>query len=104
MSKQGYLDMCEALGSEPLPEEMPVDSSDLAYETIISLNCYGMLSETWSSMGTYMGKSMADLTNIMRLLRVTEIEEEYVINTVTLLDSMVSKDIARKQKQQASKK
>ena len=103
MSKQGYLDMCEALGSEPLPEEMPVDPSDLAYETVLALNCYGMLSENWSSMGTYMGKSISELSSIMTLLKVTDIEEEYVIETVTLLDSIVSKDIARKQKQQAKK-
>ncbi len=98
-----YFEMCEAVGSEPIPEEIPVDSSDLAWETVQALNCYGMVSETWSSMGTYLGKNFSDLRSIMDLNRVTELEEDYTINTVRFIDGIVSRDIARKQKQ-ASKK
>ena len=103
MSKEGYFEMCEALGSEPIPEEIPVDSSDLSFETIQALNCYGMLSENWSGMGSYLGKNLADLLPILKLNKVLEEEIEYTIDTVRYIDQLVSKDIAQKQKQ-ASKK
>ena len=104
MSKQGYLDMCEALGSSPIPEEMPVEVEDFAYETILALNCYGMISDNWSSMGTYMGKHLFELSYVLDLNEVTKYEKEYVIETIRFIDNIVSKDIAQKQKQQSKAK
>lgn len=103
MSKETYFEMCEALNSEPIPEEVPVSPEDLYSETILAFDCYGMLSENWSSMGGYLGKNLADLLPIMDLNCVSNIEKEYVIDIVRFIDSIVTKDIAKRQKQ-ASKK
>ena len=104
MSKEAYFEMCEALGSEPIPEEIPVDPNDLAYETLLALECYGMLSDNWSSMGSYMGKHLFELGYVLDLSEVTTYEKEYVIDTVRYIDNLVSKDIAQKQKQQSKAK
>jgi len=104
MTKEGYFEMCEALGSKPIPEEIPVDVNDLAHETILALNCYGMLSDNWSSMGSYMGKHLFELGYVLELNEVSNIEKEYVIDTIRFVDNIVSKDIAQKQKQQSKAK
>ena len=103
MSKESYFEMCEALGSEPIPEEIPVDSTDLAYETILAIECYGMLTENWSGMGSYLGKDLSGLLSIMELKEVNYNDREYTMSIIMLIDQLVSEDIARKQKQ-ASKK
>ena len=104
MTKDLYYEMCEALGSTPIPEEVPIEAEDLAYETILALTCYGMISDNWSSMGTYMGKHLFELSYVLDLNEVDNIEKEYVIDTIRFIDSIVSKDIAQKQKQQSKAK
>ena len=104
MTKEAYLEMCEALGSEPVPSNVVIQFLPRMFGlNLQAVECYGMLSENWSAMGTYLGKNLADLLFIMEINKVEDYAKEYVIDTVRYIDSLVAEDIARKQKQQSKK-
>ena len=97
--------MCEALGTEPIPEEIPLDSSDMSYETIDAVECYRLLPDNFTGMGDYLGKDMSNLVNVFKLLNIPEHEKFYIIETIQYMDSLVIKDLTRKRKaQEASSK
>lgn len=49
--------MCEQLGNEPIPSEIPVEYADFPYEVQEAMNIFSILPDVWDGMsGTYMGK------------------------------------------------
>lgn len=96
--------MCEALGTEPDPNEMPIGQEDLLLESISALQCYHMLPSMWAGQGFYAGKDMTGLMNVFDLLKIAEDEREVIIQFIYVIDSVVSEDISRKQKEAMRKK
>lgn len=65
--------MCEMLGTEPDPLELPVDFSDLHSEVQEAFQIYNKLTDMWDSMnGSYMGKNIVGLLDIMTLYEVED--------------------------------
>ena len=54
--------MCEQLGTEPIPEEIPASFEDFPYVVQEALNIFSILPDNWEGMsGTYMGKDYSIL-------------------------------------------
>jgi hypothetical protein len=98
MTKEAYFEMCEALGNEPIPEEIPLDASDMSYETMSAVQCYKLLPDNYTGMGDYLGKNLSNLSNIYDLLNIPNHEKEYILESILYMDNLVIKDIARKRK------
>lgn len=74
MSKESYYDMCDMLGTEPDPNEVPVEFSDLYLDIQEAYYVYIMLQDTWDQMnGSYTGKNYSGILDILEL---NEIEDK----------------------------
>jgi hypothetical protein len=66
MSKEQYLLMCEQLGNEPIPEEIPAEYEDFPYTVQEAIQIFSILPDNWEGMsGTYMGKDYSILPYLM---------------------------------------
>ena len=69
--------MCEQLGKEPDPSEMPPDDMDFPLEVQQAMVIHTVLPDRWDGMsGSYMGK---DWSSLSTLLDVYEIEERRLV-------------------------
>ncbi len=95
MTKDTYLDMCEALGSDPIEDEIPVDYEDFHYDVQEALSVYHKLRDEWDTMnGNYMGKSYAGLLDIFTILEVPLEDHKTLYNLIGIIDTHRSKAIA----------
>ena len=63
--------MCEALGSEPVEEDIPVEFVDLPDEVQQSLEVYSYLPDRWEGMsGTFMGKDYTIAFELFKTFKV----------------------------------
>lgn len=73
MTKEAYFEMCEVLETEPVPEEIPIEFSDLHSEVQEAYLIFNMLQDTYNAMsGTYTGKSYSGIVDIMTLYEVDD--------------------------------
>lgn len=104
MTKEAYYEMCEALGSEPIESEAPVELSDFPYEVRVCFNIYGLLRDMWDHMsGQYLGKDFGTLFEYFKMYKVDT--EDYLLHTSLLqsIDVARSKVLASKRQAAASK-
>lgn len=101
MTKQTYYEMCEALGTEPLESEMPVELDDFPDEVQEAINVYYKLRDEWDTMnGIYLGKSYNGLADILDMFEVEKCDRRYMLEWFSVLDAERSKIIdAKKPKQ-----
>lgn len=86
MTKEAYLDMCEMLGSQPLEEEIPVEMDDFPLEVQEAFQVYHNLLDVWEGMsGTYQGKNLAGLQEIMSILKVDD--QLVTLNLIQVIDA-----------------
>lgn len=98
MTKDAYLDMCEALGSEPLDSEIPVEFEDLAPEVQNVLGIYFKLKDEWDTMnGYYMGKNYSGIADIFTILEVPKEDWKITFELIGIIDKHRSNSI-RKEK------
>ena len=58
MTRDTYFEMCEALGTEPVEEEIPVEFEDFCLDVQEALSIYQKLRDEWDYMGgNYIGKN-----------------------------------------------
>ena len=104
MTKDSYFEMCEALGSDPVESEIPIELSDFPYEVRTCFNIYYLLRDIWEGMsGSYMGK---DYTNVIDYLKIHAVEpEDYIlyISLIQNIDAARATLLASKKKAAASK-
>lgn len=94
MTKEAYYEMCEALGTEPLEEEIPIEMDDFPEEVQEAIVIYYKLRDEWDSMnGIYMGKSYAGLMDILNIMEVEPRDRKYVLEWIAVMDSARSKAI-----------
>lgn len=73
MTKDQYFEMCEMMKSEPIESEIPVEFEDLNEDIQYTIGVYNMLQDNWDTMnGTYLGKNLAGLTDIFRIMEVDD--------------------------------
>lgn len=101
-----YLNMCEQLGKEPDPDEMPVDVADFPYELQEAFFIHQLLPDRWDgSSGSYTGKDWAALEG---LLREFDIENKrqcilFIKNIEARNMNKINKQLARERKKAESK-
>ena len=95
MTKAAYFEMCEALGSEPLEEEIPVDYEDLLVDVQEALSMYHKLRDEWDTMnGVYLGKSYAGILDIFEIQGVLVEDRKTLYDLIGIIDTHRSKAIA----------
>ena len=84
------------MGNEPIESEIPVELSDLPELVQISFQVYGYLKDIWEgSTGTYMGKDIPNIFQILEILDINEkSERKLILELVVLIDSARSKQIS----------
>jgi len=95
MTKDDYFEMCEALGTEPVDDEIPVDYEDLNIDVQEALGIYQKLRDEWDSMnGIYLGKNYVGLVDILELLDVPVEDRRTQFELIGIIDRHRSKAIA----------
>ncbi len=104
MTKETYLEMCEALGSEPIEAEIPVEYDDLLVDVQEALGIYSKLRDEWDTMnGHYLGKSYAGIMDIFSILEVPPEDRKTVFSLISIIDSIRSVVIAENKPKSDSK-
>ena len=92
MTKEAYYEMCEALGTEPDPEEIPVEMDDFPDEVQEAVGLYYKLRDDWDTMnGVYMGKSYVGLRDILDIMEIPIEDRKYVLDWISVMDAARSK-------------
>lgn len=88
MTKDAYFEMCDALGSEPLPEEIPIELDDFPIEVQQSIAVYYKLRDEWDNFnGVYLGKSYAGFTDIIDILEVPKEDRKNLLEWLNIMDT-----------------
>lgn len=92
MTKDTYFEMCEMMGSEPIPEEVPVEFEDLHLDVQEAFGLYQMLQDNWDTMnGNYIGKIYTGLIDILNLYEVED--KKMMFSLVRKIDEFRAKAI-----------
>lgn len=87
--------MCEALGTEPKEDEIPIEYEDLADEVQEAIIVYNMLQDNWDGMsGTYMGKVLAGIGDVFDIAQVED--RQTCFSVIQIIDQVRSKIISDK--------
>lgn len=104
MSKESYFELCEALGTEPVEEEIPVEIEDFPLEVQEAINIYFKLRDEWDGMnGVYMGKSYAGLQDILDILEVQQGDRKTILDWISALDNARSRVLQAQKPKSATK-
>ena len=95
MTKDTYFEMCEALGTEPSEDEIPIDQNDFPVEVQSAMELYYILKDDWDTMnGVYLGKSYVGLSDILDILDIPKSDRKLVLDWISTMDSSRAKTIA----------
>ncbi len=102
MTREQYFEMCEALGSEPIEAEIPVEYEDLLDEVQEAVGVYNMLQDNWDTMnGIYLGKQYSGIRDIMQILDIEDTKTCYSI--INIIDRTRSEILNAKKAQKPAK-
>ncbi len=101
MTQERYLKMCEQMGKDPDPEEMPPDINDFPDIAILAFNTFSSLGDrVYPDIG-YMGK---DFTTLPFYIKMHGIENtELFLEILTYLESRAIKSSAELMKREREK-
>lgn len=101
MTRDRYLTMCEQLGKEPSPDEIPPDWEDFPEIVQVAINTFNMLGDRVFPEIGYIGK---DYTNLSEFMEVYEIQDkEYFLDILNWLDSRAIKKSSEELKREYDK-
>lgn len=101
MTQERYLKMCEQLGKDPDPEEMPPDINDFPEIVILALNTFSSLGDrVYPDIG-YMGKDFTNLPLYIEMYGVTNVE--LFLEILTYLESRAIKSSSESLKREREK-
>ena len=99
MTKDQYFEMCEAMGSDPVESEIPVEFEDFPLEVQQAFNAYKMLRDEWDTMnGGYLGKSLIGIKDVLEATEIEVSDQKFVIMLVRMIDNVRSDEINNKRK------
>lgn len=105
MTKDAYFEMCEALGTDPVDAEIPVELADFPIFVQQSFSFYYLLRDIWDPMGgNYLGKDMSMLFEIFKLYDVEDCEKLLHIGIIQQIDTTRSKIYQNKKPQKTTDK
>lgn len=94
MTKDTYFEMCEALGSEPLEHEIPVEYDDFPVEVQEAIRIYNNLQDNWDYMGgNYIGKNLTGFKDILNIFEVDPQDYRAVYELIMRIDRIRAKTI-----------
>lgn len=100
MTKDSYFEMCEMLGSDPNPDEIPVELDDFPDLVQQAFYIYSMLADTWDPMGgNYLGKNYAILFELLDLYEIQSHEAVLAIDFLQAMDQVRGEIISEKIRQ-----
>lgn len=105
MTKDRYLTMCEQLGKEPDPEEMPPDYEDFPDIVIYALNVYSMLNDRILPDIGYLGKDYTNLPIYIETLGIDN--KELFLEILDTLDSSAveqSREMLKREREKLKRK
>ena len=83
------------MGTEPVDSEIPLELHDFPIDIQASYMVYGYLQDVWEGMsGTYMGKSMNGIIDIMGLLEIPIDDQKIYLDYIRLIDDARSQQIS----------
>ena len=98
MTKEMYFEMCEALGTEPVESEIPVDADDLPLEVQEILEIYKLLKDEWEPMsGSYLGKNFLGILEIFDIFEVPKSDRKLYLNILYSIDTIRSREVKKQQ-------
>jgi hypothetical protein len=104
MTREAYLEMCETLGTEPNPDEIPTEFSDFPELVQQVITIYYLLTDRWEGMsGTYLGKDLTIVFNLFEMYHLDKQEQLLALQLIQLLDKIRSQLIDAKQAQKTPK-
>jgi hypothetical protein len=99
MTKEQYFEMCEAMGSEPVESEIPVEFEDFPLEVQQAFNAYRMLRDEWDTMtGSYLGKSLIGVKDVLEATEIEPSDQKLVIMLIRMIDAVRSDEINSEKK------
>lgn len=97
MTKDTYFEMCEALGTEPIDSEIPIEMDDFPLEVQEAFNMYFTLKDMWDSMGgNYLGKDYGLLFKYFDLYETEKADRLFIISLIQRMDYIRSSMINEK--------
>ena len=96
MTKDAYFEMCEALGTEPIEEEIPVEFGDFPLDVQQAFSIYSKLRDEWDTMnGIYMGKNYNGILDIFIILDVPVEDRKTMFDLISIIDNYRSQAIQK---------
>ena len=96
MTKEAYFEMCEALGTAPVEEEIPIELEDFSPEAQELIEIYGMLRDDWDGMnGVYLGKSFVGISEIFDMMNIEKVDRKFYFSLLKSFDSIRQEEIQK---------
>jgi hypothetical protein len=103
VTKDQYFLMCELMGTDPNPDEIPLEYNDLDYECQLALKVFNLLPDNIEGMGgTWLGKNFSGLGTFIDIYEIDD--KQQFMELLTVLITATAEHHRRQQKQQNSKK
>ena len=105
MTVEKYFMMCEELGQEPKPDEIPASFDDFPHVVQTAMNVHSILPDNWEGMsGTYMGKDYTLFPYLANEVYKVD-NKAQLVQFVTLIDRIIMeyRSAEQKRKQKKSK-
>lgn len=95
--------MCELMGNEPDPEQVPIDFNDFPVELQQAFGVYRMLQDQWDSIGgNYLGKSLIGVKDLLEVSEIDPEDNKFIIMLVKMIDTVRANEINSKTKEPAN--
>lgn len=95
--------MCEQLGKEPVPAEMPADYNDFPKVVQDAIMIYGILPDVWEGFGgTFLGKDYSILPYLTTKVYIID-DHALLMQVLLMINNIVSTNRAEKQKAEKAK-
>jgi len=105
MTKEQYFEMCEALNSEPVDSDIPVEYSDFPVEIQQVFNIYFLMSDIWDGMnGTYQGKNTSIVFELLAVYDIPQEDRLIYLTFIRAMDNIRKRLINEKVKQAQDRK
>lgn len=103
MTKEHYFLMCEQIGIEPDPDEIPLDFNDLSYDAQLALKVFNSLPDRIEGMsGSWLGKDYSGLAVLLDIYEVDNRQE--VFELMMILTNETDTHYKQQQKQKSKSK
>lgn len=101
MTRERYLDLCEQMGNDPIPEEIPPSWEDFPEIVVDAVATFNSMGDRIQAEVGYIGK---DYTNLNHYLEVYGVEDkEFFLQLLNWLDARAIKKSSEEMKRQLEK-